>query len=295
MAKSSKTVYTRSWRLFQEAMTLIAPNVDIRSLLPLSQNTVLFFIGFLSLKGLSSSTITTYVSAIGYVHKISNLHNPTTNFLVQKVLASVNKINPSLDPRLPITLNILHQLIQALPQVVNNYYHIILLRAMFLVAFYGLMRVGEIAYSSDTENPTIALDQITFFRNHFVIKIKIFKYNISRRPFEILITRQPDPFVCPMVNLQLYLQMRGNAPGPLFVYQDGPVVLKSFFASKLSKCLKFLGLDTSLYKSHSFRIGAASLLASLGYADSEIRMIGRWKGDSFKKYIRCERLHSCLS
>ena len=137
MAKSSKTVYIRSWVLFGEAMALIAPGIDIKSLLPLSQNTILFFIGFLSLKGLKSSTITTYVSAIGYVHRISNLPNPTTHFLVQKVLAAVNKINPSLDPRLPITLIILQQLVLAVPQVVNNYYQVVLLKALFLVAFYG--------------------------------------------------------------------------------------------------------------------------------------------------------------
>lgn len=295
MAVSSKLVYIRAWKLFAEAMALIAPGVNIRSLLPLSHNTVLFYIGFLSLKKLSASTITTYTSAIGYVHKIANFPNPTSNFLVQKVLASVNKINPSMDPRLPITLIILDQLVHAVPQALNNYYHIILLRAMFLVAFYGLMRVGEIAYCTKTKNPPISLDQITMFRDHFIIKIKHFKYNLTRQPIEILIKRQADPFTCPLVNLQLYLQLRGSAPGPLFIYQDGPVVLKTFFASKLKKCLNFLGLDTSLYKSHSFRIGAASMLARLNYTDSQIRLLGRWKGDAFKRYIRCERLHSCLS
>ena len=76
-----------------------------------------------------------------------------------------------------------------------------------------------------------------------------------------------------MVNFQLYLQLRGTDPSPLIVFQDGPVVIKSFFASKLRKCLNFVGLDPSLYKSHSFRIGAAGLLASLGYTDSQIRMM----------------------
>ena len=295
LAYSSIKVYKRAWGLASEALALIYPNVDIHNLLPLSRNSVLYFIGYLSLKRLSSSTITTYVSAIGYVHKVSNFINPTTNFLVQKVLAAVNKVNPSSDSRLSITLHILHQLVLSVPHVISDHYQVVLLKAMFLFAFYGLMRVGEIAYSSSTRNPTITLDQITIFPTHLVIRITHFKHNPSRRPLEIVIKKQRDPTVCPLANLCNYMLLRGWGPGPLFVFQDGPVVVSSFFSSRLTMCINFLGIDPSLYKSHSFRIGAASLLASLRYSDSQIRLIGRWKGDAFKRYIRCERLLSCLS
>jgi hypothetical protein len=46
------------------------------------------------------------------------------------------------------------------------------------------------------------------------------------------------------------------------------------------------GLDSSRYKGHSFRIGAASLSAEKGLSDSQIRAMGRWNSNAFRKYIR---------
>ncbi|KAK6195007.1 hypothetical protein SNE40_000528 [Patella caerulea] len=37
---------------------------------------------------------------------------------------------------------------------------------------------------------------------------------------------------------------------------------------------------------HSFRIGGASLAAHNGLSDSQIRQLGRWRSDAFRKYIR---------
>ena len=295
LAHSSQMVYKRAYKLLHQGMLYIEPHFNICTHLPMSQNRILFFIAFLSVKGLAAATITTYVSAVGYMHKILNFTNPTCSFMVQKVLAAVNKVSPSVDSRLPITLLILHQLIQAASSVISSPFHAQLTKAMFLVAFYGLMRVGEIAYSSASKNPTISLSDVQIFQQHMVIKIVHFKHNLSRQPLEILVKRQPEPEFCPVYNLLEFLKLRGTAPGPLFVFPNGKVVPRTFFAKKLKHCLNFLGLSTDLYKSHSFRIGSASLLASMGLSDSQIRLLGRWKSDAFKKYIRCARLSSCLS
>ena len=55
---------------------------------------------------------------------------------------------------------------------------------------------------------------------------------------------------------------------------------------KLHKCLSVCGLDSSRYKGHSFRIGAASLVVEKGLSDSQIRAMGRWNSNAFRKYIR---------
>ena len=41
-----------------------------------------------------------------------------------------------------------------------------------------------------------------------------------------------------------------------------------------------------------FRIGAASHAAECGYSETQIRLLGRWKSDAFKKYIRLPSLQS---
>ena len=47
------------------------------------------------------------------------------------------------DIRLPITRSIFHKLVLALSHTITPAYHILLFQTMFLVAFYGLFRVGN--------------------------------------------------------------------------------------------------------------------------------------------------------
>ena len=123
------------------------------------------------------------------------------------------------------------------------------------------------------------------------IVITQFKHNPSRQPFEILIERDETSPFCPVKALVDYCRIRGSQPGPLFCHQNIAPVTVNQFNSELSRYLKFCGLDTSRYKGHSFRIGAASHAADKGFSDAQIRTLGRWKSDAFKLYIRSE----CLS
>lgn len=47
----------------------------------------------------------------------------------------------------------------------------------------------------------------------------------------------------------------------------------------------YIGLDPKFYKGHSFRIGAATSAAARGIPLSVIQNMGRWKSDSFMRYI----------
>ena len=64
-------------------------------------------------------------------------------------------------------------------------------------------------------------------------------------------------------------------PGPLYIHADGRQVNRDCFTSMLNKTTKFLGLSSTFYKSHSFRIGAASHGARNGMSDAQIRHMGR--------------------
>jgi hypothetical protein len=41
---------------------------------------------------------------------------------------------------------------------------------------------------------------------------------------------------------------------------------------------------------NSFRIGAATHAAQMGKSDDEIMTMGRWKSDSYKRYIRIDTI-----
>ena len=89
-----------------------------------------------------------------------------------------------------------------------------------------------------------------------------------------------------MQSLHAYLLRRGFCNGPLFCTEDGCAVSHQLFTDYLALIFRTCGLNPTQYKGHSFGIGAATLPAESGFSDAQIRLLGRWKSDAFRKYIR---------
>ena len=107
----------------------------------------------------------------------------------------------------------------------------------------------------------------------------------------LAISAPPDFPFCPVLAMRCYLALRGQSPGPLFVFPGGTPVIKCFFSSQLRKYLAWAGLSTLCYKGSSFRIGAATTAAMQGVSEEEIQRMGRWKSQTFNKYIRISMFH----
>ena len=89
--EGSRKTYERAWRMYVNFATDFGePGL---SLLPVSVNSLALFISYLSARKFASSRILTYVSALSYVHKLSNLPDPSKNFLVQKLLTAHNRLH----------------------------------------------------------------------------------------------------------------------------------------------------------------------------------------------------------
>ena len=288
IASSSFQLYKRAWALFKSCLTFLQGEHQLPVSIPLSVNQVALYITYLHKHGYAPTTIVSYTSAIGYVHRISNVTDPTNSVLVQKILSSTLKLKANFDPRLPITLLVLQQLVRALQTTVQSYSHRCLLKAMFVVAFFGLMRVGEITMSKDKVVP-LNLSHLNLTSKQALITIAKFKHNKSMRPVEIPLPAQELSLICPVRALHEYLSLRGMASGPLFCLSNLKPVPRDFFIKHLKNTLSFCGFPLDRYKSHSFRIGGASYYAELGFSDAQIRLLGRWDSDAFLKYIRSQR------
>ena len=239
----------------------------------------------------ASSTTSTYVSALSYVHKLANFSDPTKHFLVQKILAAHSKLYFTPDVRLPITRGVLQRLVLALNHTNSSAYQRLLFQTMFLVAFYAFFRVGELTAKSANLKPLVQIQNLKFqFKDNCVtaatLVITDYKHNSSRRPFSVVLDCATGPDFCPVNYLQRYCSMRGPTPGTLFCFCDGSPVKASHFTQQLRQALNFCGLDSPQYKSHSFWIGTASSAADNGLSDAQIRHLGRWKSDAFKLDIR---------
>lgn len=294
LAVSTRQAYRRVIQNFEQfhLLTFSKPMS-----LPISEKVVAQYICHLYLQNLSSSTITSYISAISFIHKIDNFHDPTNAFFIKKMLKGVQNERGGSDTRLPITLDILNRLIDNIEHVIPSYSKAILCKAMFLLAFHAFLRIGEFTITQ-TNTPDIVLQiqdvvfgPINRCLQYMVVTITNYKHS-DLKPVQIEIPISATPKYCPVRILREYLQLYKHTKGPLFQFMDKSPVTRAFFTSNLQNVLKFQGLDPKVYKSHSFRIGAASSMASRGTPQLVIQKMGRWKSDAVKRYIRMSTFDS---
>lgn len=79
---------------------------------------------------------------------------------------------------------------------------------------------------------------------------------------------------CPVKALEEYLEIRGSQPGYLYICPSGVPITRTEFVQVLNYALNFCGLDPSVYKTHSFRKGAASHAIGLGHTESQVKEDG---------------------
>ena len=149
LAPSRQATYDRAWEMFASFCT----TYGISNFLPSNVSTIALFLSFLFTQSFSPRTISTYLSALSYLHKISAQEDTTQAFVVQKMTARTYRLRNTFDIRLPITHSILNQIIDSVPQVTADEYDHKLYIAIFLVAFSAFARIGKLicAPSQTTE------------------------------------------------------------------------------------------------------------------------------------------------
>lgn len=293
LQSSSIPTYKRAWKLFYQFLNSIFNSVHTS--LPISSHMLAVFIGYMYDNHYAPSTVSSYVSALCYSHKSLGFPDPTKAFFIVQMIKGYSKLGSRLDSRLPITLPILHRIIESSSQLAISRYSCCQFQAMCSIAFYAFLRIGEMTSTSGKKDIVpLQVHQLVKLLDHTkrVVALKVvfgnFKHNYNQLPYCIEITRQPS--FCPVLFLLEYLTLRGDRPGPLFINLDNSSVSRGSFTDLLSLSLKSFGLNPQLYKGHSFRIGAASFAAEQGLSDAQIRALGRWKSHAFLKYIRIPSL-----
>ena len=69
----------------------------------------------------------------------------------------------------------------------------------------------------------------------------------------------------------------------------GRILTVSFVREKLRACMAAIGRDGSSYGAHSLRIGGVTALAWWRAPGSVIQDHGRWRSDSYLRYVRARR------
>ena len=192
---------------------------------------------------------------------------------------------------LRITMSIMAQIKSILTKHSKNYQSTIIWVA-YCTAFFGFLHVNEFTVPSPYKydpNVHLSLSDVTLDNTYppevVRLHIKQSKTDPFRKGTYIHLGRMYQN-VCPVQALLLYVAIRGKQPGPLFVLSDNTMLTRHYFSSVLKDTIGKLNLDTHSYKTHSFRIGAATTAKQAGVSDTHIKSLGRWHSNAYQRYIR---------
>ena len=258
------------------------------------------FVAFLADESLQHRTIKTYLSGLRFFQIRSGLADPFQSPMprLDYVLKGVKRVQAESGrgnrERLPITPAILRKLKEVWSESAGDP-DTKLIWAACCLCFFAFLRAGEMTTPDEggydpgvhLSYGDVALDdprQPSFVR----ISIKQSKTDPFRRGVQLFVGRTGSD-LCPVGALLSYLQCRGSAPGPLFVFTSGQYLSRKRFVELVRAALARTELDQQKYCGHSFRIGAASTAASKGIEDSIIKTLGRWESTAYLRYVRIPR------
>ena len=266
---------------------------------PINEYQVISFISWLSLKGMSPSSISSYISALAFVHKINGWNDPTDSFLVRKLKEGKKKKNSRVDSRLPISPAILARLVHLLPSMCNSTFEVQLFKSAFLLAFFGFLRIGEFTCTTKKGDCSrvLSINDVKVLGSSqaaLEIRVRFSKTDQRGSVVKLQIDSASDKKLCPVAAISDYLQMRPIHQGPLFIHFNKEPLLSRQFSHILKKGVQLMGLTPSHYSAHSFRIGAATAAAIGGLSEDKIKEMGRWKSSAYQLYIRPQKLQEIV-
>ena len=242
------------------------------------------------------TTIRVYFSAIRHLHISRGFKDPLSDTLqLGLALRGIRRNKPrTSDARLPVTPLILRAILGVVQADPQNYTNILMWAACCL-GYFAFLRCGEFTVESSFDpnrhlcNTDVAVDD---YANPTLLSVHLRQSKTDQDRVGItLFVGRTSHDICPISAMLPYLVVRNTRfpNGPLFIREEGTPLSRTVLVTWLKTTLSKAGIDSSRFSGHSFRIGAASTAAARGIADSTIQTLGRWKSESFKRYVRLPR------
>ena len=249
---------------------------------------------------LQSSTVKTYIAAIRSVLNELGEKIKEDQCLLTSLTKACRLKNNEAVHRFPICKGMLKMLLKQVTKMFTGSqtnqqpYLETLFKAIYSTAYYGLLRIGEMAKGSHTilvRNTYIGTnkDKILFILMSSKTHCKgdpPQKVKISRSPLDGK-SKQIDKF-CPFQLLRDYMAVRPESRSKdkqFFVLSDNTPVCPAFIYKNLKLILKEAGFD-DYYSFHSFIAGRTQDLLRLGLSVETIKDIGCWKSNAVFAYLK---------
>ncbi|XP_068045029.1 uncharacterized protein [Anomalospiza imberbis] len=234
--------------------------------------------GFLAVESNDSSSKTLiYMAALSYLSKLTGNSDPLEDPITYCMVTGLKRRAGILrDKYLPVTIEMLRSLLGVLESACVTHYECLLFRALFTVAFFGALRIGEMV----AKHRNVLQPELLYLSDLQLMERKVLLFlpysPVDQERHVISLALSGEPWVCPVLALRSYLTARPRQEGPLFVHSDFRTVTKREFLAVLRRALCLLGLSPEQYGVHSFWLGTAVTAARCGYPGEDVTRLARW-------------------
>ena len=301
LARSTWSTYSTAERMLAMCSKQTGKLMD----LPLSDSCLLEFVGWLmGTRGLKAGTINSYISGIRQLHILKGMDAPQlrTNLvkLVLKGKKNMDNIAERRQPtakRLPITMNTMRLLKAKIRSWDTTTMRKLLMWAVATLAFHGAFRIHELLCRTESEyDPDFALlsEDVNLRQGKGTDKTRLLEVKL-RCPKEsragkavVLEVYETTGHLCPVKAFERWHSRTKTTVGlPLFREEDGTPVT----GRKMNRWLKdrleaHVDYSKGKFTAHSFRIGLATTLGTLGFKEDDIKEAGRWSSNAYQLYMK---------
>ena len=189
--------------------------------------------------------------------------------------------------------------LKSLVQLCDQIYMGKIFKAVFLLAFFGFLRLSNISphsYSAFDPSRHLAAGDLIFSKKYIKVIIKWSKTQQNRDSCKVLtLPRLKGSPICPFAACKAALKLYNPQDHePLFQYPvqgHWRVLTDSRIRKCLSSLIKKLGFPPSHFTFHTFRRSGATLAYNSHIPIQQIKTHGQWTSDCVWTYIQSNHTH----
>ena len=305
LAKNTWSSYNSGIKKLEEFAVATGTTIS----LPMQEETILAFSAWILNTGVSAATLETYLCSLRMLHLTEGTNPPQLRTqLVSTVLKGKKNIDMfrkrtgATNSRLPMTPSLLRLLKLELRDSERNLADKRMIWCAATVAFSAGLRGGEfLCHKASVFDPDTALRwkdmKLDTFTVHGealeILKLKLRAEKQNHTNTSTICDIYPSQSsLCPIRAFKAWKLAETDAEPdlPAFRFHDGPNMTIGAFNKILKETLAphTKNLRGSI-SSHSFRIGLASCLGSLGFSDEQVMAAGRWSSRAYQSYMKLPR------
>jgi len=276
-AESTKGTYRSHLKSYSAFCTVVGV-----PMIPASPQQVCLYCVLLA-RTLQYTSIKQYLNIISLLHRSMDLPSPLGSFMVISTLRGIkNTLGNSPSFKLPVTPMMLYSILDSLDLTKPAS---ACLWMTCLLMFFALLRKSNVVGCHK-----ILRSDVKFVNGAVNIWVKSTKTrNVNTDPPRVIsLPRLPDHVLCPAAAILLYFASTPDLPedAPLCSIPGRGGFSTLPYKSIVDMVKSVAPVDqTAQYSSHSFRRGGASYMHSIGMTMDQIKFMGDWKSDCFRRYV----------